>query len=203
MTHSKSFCITLNLIYLSLGLVGCENQNKKIGEPIIHAVGIETNIMQYHATEQHSTNWCWAASAQMALSTQGLMLPQEQIVRTLFGRLIDVPGGVPQFLQLRGKYKTNRGVFSVSCVHKKGPPSFKTLINNLKSNRPVILALSNPGLDIGHAVIATAVIYQDASEESQIIKVIVRDPSPGQNKRELSATDFSSVMYHVIYHVNM
>jgi len=162
-------------------------------------VGIPTDVMVLHATEQHGSNWCWAASAQMALATQSVDVSQEEIVRDFFGSLIDSPGGVPQFFALTGPYRSRVGVMHVTCELGQGPPALEFLIEALQQNRPVILACANPDSDIGHAVVATAMIYRDSSQGKQLLEVVVRDPVPGVGKRKLSRSEYEGVMYFAVF----
>lgn len=46
----------------------------------LHVVGLKAAGMDFHAARQHSPNWCRAASVQMALSTRGIEVSQQEIV---------------------------------------------------------------------------------------------------------------------------
>ena len=165
----------------------------------VAGVGIPTDVMVLHATEQRGSNWCWAASAQMALATQSVDLSQEEIVRGFFGSLVDSPGGVPHFFALTGPYRSRAGVMHVTCELGQGPPTLEFLIEALRQNRPVILACASPDSDIGHAVVATAVICRDSSQGKQLLEVVVRDPAPGVGKRKLSSSEYEGVMYFAVF----
>lgn len=189
---------------LVIFLTGCKDKSdfKTIqSEPGIVGVGIPTEVMVVHSTEQQSQNWCWAASAQMALSTQGFKLSQKEIVRTLFGRLVDAPGGVPQFVELCGNHQSAEGSVHVSCEFGGGSPPINFLIQSLREKRPVILGCDNPGSNIGHAVVATAVIYQESSLGPKLVRVMVRDPWPGEGKRILLPEEYRNISFHASYRV--
>tara|TARA_R110001592_G_scaffold29135_3_gene105988 strand:+ start:21706 stop:22380 length:675 start_codon:yes stop_codon:yes gene_type:complete len=197
----KSICLIVLALLLFIS-IGCQDSNsspKKSPEDSIVGVGIPTEVMVVHSTEQHGQNWCWAASAQMALSTQRVNFSQEAIVSKLFGDLVDRPGGVPHFLGLCGKYPAANGVMHVTCEFGDGPPPLNFLIDSLDENRPVILGCTNPGSNIGHAVVATAVIYRQTPKGPQLIRVLVRDPWPGQGKRILEAEEYANAMFHAVF----
>lgn len=182
---------------MMLFISGCGDSTSP--EDKIQGIGIPTNIMAFHAVEQHSMNWCWAASAQMALSTQSVRISQEAIVAGLFGDLVDSPGGLPHFLALCDQYDTPQGAKHVTCECGEGPPPLVFLIDSLANHRPVILACSNPGTNSGHAVVATAVLYENTDTGPKLIRVIVRDPWPTSGKRMLEASEYAHVMYHAVY----
>lgn len=182
---------------------GCDTSGSPpgsaVGQAPIFAVGIPSEVMVVHAAEQRGVNWCWAASAQMALATQSVVVPQEELVRELFGSVIDVPGSVEQFINIAGRYQTPGGTMEVTCEFGAGTPSMEFLIESLRQSRPVILGCSYPGRDIGHAVVATAVICEDTTEGRQLLEVVVRDPDPSTGKRVLNAAEYQNVMYYVAY----
>ena len=190
----------LTFLLLLNGCIKSGSESTSTDDDIV-GVGIPTDVMVYHSAEQHSQNWCWAASAQMALSTQGLAYSQEAIVRDLFGSLVDKPGGSPEFLGVCGKYTTPNGTIHINLKYGNGPPPLAFLIDSLQQQRPVILACENPGVPIGHAVVATAVIYQETPTGRKLIRILVRDPAPGSGKRILEAREFQNVIYYVAYNV--
>ncbi|GEM_PF-1544765 len=194
------FSLLLTAVSVTCGCAKPEDREHadSIADEVV-GVGIPTDVMVLHATEQRGSNWCWAAAAQMSLATQSVDVSQETIVRELFGSLIDSPGGVPHFFALTGPYQSRDGVIHVTCEFGQGPPTVDFLVDTLRKNRPVILACFNSDSDIGHAVVATAVIYRDSATGQQLLEVVVRDPSPGIGKRLLSATEYESVTYHAVY----
>ena len=191
------------LLTAVIATCGCDKSEDRenpdsIADEVV-GVGIPTDVMVLHATEQRGSNWCWAASAQMALATQSVDVTQEEIVRGLFGSLVDSPGGFPHFFALTGPHQSRVGVMHVTCEFGQGPPALKFLIETLRQNRPVILACANPDSDIGHAVVATAVICRDGSRGKQLLEVVVRDPAPGVGKRKLSSSEYEGVMYFAVF----
>ena len=195
--------VILFLLAAITAMCGCDkSEDREHPDSItdeVFGVGIPTDVMVFYATEQRGSNWCWAASAQMALATQSVDVSQEGIVRGLFGSLVDSPGGVPHFFGLTGPYRSRVGVMHVTCELGQGPPTMELLIEALRQNRPVILAYANPDSDIGHAVVATAVICRDGSHGNQLIEVVVRDPAPGVGKRKLSSSEYEGVLYFAVF----
>ncbi len=54
-------------------------------------VGIDDDDFRPHYTAQKETMWCWASSAEMVLSYEGVDLPQEAIVT----KVVSVHGHQP------------------------------------------------------------------------------------------------------------
>jgi hypothetical protein len=198
-------CVVFAFIGSFLISTGCgeiDNDTFSSTEDSVIGVGIPTDVMVIHSTEQHGQLWCWAASAQMALSTQRVDLSQESIVRSLSGgRLVDRPGGVGDFLALCGEHQTPSGTKHVTCEYAPGPPPLSFLIHSLNEYRPVILGYQYAGSDIGHAVVVTAIIYRDTFTGPELIRVIVRDPAPSQGKRILSPEEYQNSSWHAVFKV--
>ena len=192
--------LLLSAVTATCGCGKAEDQEHpdSIADEVV-GVGIPTDVMVLHTTEQRGSNWCWAAAAQMSLATQSVDVTQEEIVRGFFGSLIDSPGGVPHFFALTGPHQSRVGVMHVTCEFGQGPPALEFLIETLRQNRPIILACANPDSDIGHAVVATAVICRDGSKGKQLLEVVVRDPAPGVGKRKLSSSEYEGVMYFAVF----
>ena len=166
-------------------------------------IGIPSDLMTYCAAKQEKQNWCWAACIQMVYSTQGIKVSQENIVKATLGVAVDVPGGLDQFMEaLKGWKPSQSGRKSLEASIYPGSPQLSTLTLSLKNKTPVILAISYPGQDVGHAVVITAVHLEASSAGKELTREIIRDPDPSlssqKGKRELSPDEFKNSMWHII-----
>ena len=166
-------------------------------------IGIPGDLMTYCAAKQEKQNWCWAACIQMVYSTQGIKVSQENIVKATLGVAVDVPGGAEQFMEaLKGWKPSQSGRKSLEASFYLGAPQLSTLTLSLKNKTPVILAISYPGQDVGHAVVITAVHLEASSEGKEVTRVIIRDPAPmfssQKGKRVLTPDEFNNAMWHII-----
>jgi hypothetical protein len=156
--------------------------------------------MNYHSAQQQASQWCWAACIQMALSTRGIDIPQERIVRQAFGESINHPGDVRDILKsLNGTMQDRSGRnWRLKAQLGLGPPSFELLRTQLERGIPLIVGVRNPGLQVGHAIVITAVVYVDTPDGPQMRRILVRDPSPSQiptfGKRALTSEEFSDIL---------
>lgn len=70
----------------------------------------------------------------------------------------------------------------------------------------MILAITNPDLNIGHAVVATGAVFKiNESKIIELMEVVVRDPSPHlsstKGKRVLTSDEYSRASAHVVVDV--
>ncbi|MGZ4049796.1 MAG: C39 family peptidase [Bacteroidia bacterium] len=141
--------------------------------------GIDRRKMDQVYVTQSGANRCWAACLQMTSQYQGIDVKQEEFAKNycgvdFFGRINDCAaenGVITEYL--------NRCTLS-HCLETPmylGRPDYDVLFDLLKNNQPVILAY-NLGRPIGHAVVLTAISYDDTIFGRKYHSVIVRDPSP-------------------------
>lgn len=204
--HHSWTMFFLPLVFLACLCEGCQRPAGESGPATrVGVVGLKTAKMNYHAAQQHESNWCWAASIQMALSAKGIAVSQEEIVQNAFGRIVDRPGSPEEILaSLNGWTLNGQGQrIQVAGTVGLGPPPFAILKRQLETGTPVVVGYENPEGEVGHAVVVTAVIYEMTERGPQIQRVMVRDPWPSlsdsSGKRELSAGEFARVRaYYVI-----
>ena len=110
-------------------------------------VGILTSHMDYFAASQLGDQWCWAASIKMVLNYYGIAITQKQIVARSYGT--DEFGRLPNW---PASYKTihknlnnwsfdnNDKKYSVTAKIGYGRPNHIWLINEINSQRPIIIA---------------------------------------------------------------
>jgi hypothetical protein len=88
-----------------------------------------------------------------------------------------------------------------------GPPPGEVLLKWLSDDTPVIVGLPpQPGGDVGHAVVITAVIYERTADSIAVRSIMVRDPDPtyaaDQGKRQLGADEYSGIeTYYLVTEV--
>lgn len=157
--------------------------------PGYYCAGIPSEEFEYYvapetAGKQRQSNWCWAACIQMILNYHGVRVTQEQIVRRVFGTLVDSPAGPDAVLAaLSGWAVTSKG----KNVMISATPfifSGSEIVYDLAYHWPLIIGLSTPDV-LGHACVLTAVSYTVDPYSNQPIfqSVVIRDPWPGRQSR--------------------
>lgn len=171
----------------------------------IQVMGLKSNQMQYHVSQQEASNWCWAACVQMVLSAQGISISQSAVVANASKGLVwDRPGTPGDVLaNLNGRIRDSQGkVVTLRTTAISGAPSFEQMQHQFDQGLPLIVGFSIPGQDVGHAAVVTAVIYEWREGHPCIHKVLVRDPSPwlrgSGGKREFSRDEFQQIFVHYL-----
>ncbi len=145
-------------------------------------VGIPDSSMDYFSARQLDDQWCWAASVKMVLNYYGVAITQKQIVaRTYgtdeFGRLPNWPATY-KTIHRNLNYKSidlNGNKYSVIAKIGKGRPNHIWLINEINSQRPIIISYRT-GVKTGHAVVITGLSFVFKKTSPTVNKIIVRDP---------------------------
>ena len=163
--------------------------------------GIETSRMNYSYSEQHSSQWCWAASIQMVMDFYGIELDQEGIVQRTYG--CDPYGRLPNWA---GSFQAITANLNGMMVDKNGQPYVtaaimctdarvipQLIVGELSKGQPVILGYSS-GPGSGHAVVCTGCSYYGYGPNLTITRIIVRDPYPTlENRRSLGRRVYRGV----------
>ena len=158
----KYFFIFL-LLYPSIGFTGF--------------IGIGKKEFEQHYKSQRAQNWCWASSAEMVLSYQGINLPQETIVERIKGFRVDATGNPMEMIKSVNtvlRDEQNRRVV-VSGQYVTGAPLTTVLYNHLKQKKPVILTYQS-GPWFGHAVVLTGMDAIVNNNNIDITKLYIFDP---------------------------
>jgi hypothetical protein len=142
-------------------------------------VGISHTSFSPHYRVQKTLTWCWASSAEMVLSYEGVKIPQDAIVTKVKGAPIPGTGNPYEMIgATNGVFKDATGAsVVVSGQFVIGPPPPTVLYNQLKHNRPVVLTYQN-GPWSGHAVVLTGVDATVNSSGVQISRFYIFDPFP-------------------------
>lgn len=147
-------------------------------------VGVPREAMEYVTSDQHNSQWCWAASIQMILNYYGVDIAQEQIVARTYG--VDPYGQLPDWggdfraitANLNNWNIDNRGrPYIVSAKLGRGAPTPAILIEELSKRRPVMVGYAT-GPNSRHAVVITGASFSPSPHGPIIHSLIVRDPEP-------------------------
>ncbi|MFZ4876348.1 C39 family peptidase [Janthinobacterium sp. Mn2066] len=132
-----------------------------------------------HYREQGTTTWCWASSAEMVLSFQGVKIPQDAIVTRVKGAPIQgTADPVAMVAATNGVFDDeSRKKIIISGQYVTGSPAPTVLYNQLKHNRPVVLTYQN-GPWTGHAVVLTGMDAKATQDGVWINRFYVFDPFP-------------------------
>ncbi|MCC6623594.1 MAG: hypothetical protein IT385_20215 [Deltaproteobacteria bacterium] len=151
-------------------------------------VGIPSDKVHPITASQRMSQWCWAASIAMIFDYHGHPVSQEAIVRATYGGLVDLPAfdGPTMTDALARPWTDARGAsFRARVkVFDLGAGRFevdtRTVIAELRAERPLLVGTA------GHAMVVTAMRYRETAwGEPEVLGVTVRDPWPGQGRREL------------------
>lgn len=172
----------------------------QIGNSDLYWAAVKTDYFREHVARQRSDNWCWAACIQMVLNYQGVNVTQEQIVENVFGSQIDRPAAADVIAQAANGWRA-KGHTIQARVENPYYTSAESFINDLVEKYPLIIGLSMPGQNVGHAYVLTGVSFRVFNGQYYPVEVILRDPWPSNQSRiKLSWDDFSS-RCHTIVHI--
>lgn len=164
----------------------------------LYWAAIETSFFKPYVASQRSNNWCWAACTQMVLNYQGVDVSQEEIVERVFGFQVDRPGNAQDIVRgAKGWYVNGY------TIDAKADNSFipQKLIDDLVNKYPLVVGLSMPGQNVGHAYVLTGMSFEKEGNSVYPKSVILRDPWPdNQSRIVLSWSDFSN-RAHTIVHI--
>lgn len=138
---------------------------------------------------QHTMLWCWAASIEMVLKTQGVYWEQEDIVVATKGYLAFATATAQEidaFLNNWG-FDYNGQPWRTRSIHYQGAMPFSRLVREIDEGRPVITTYQTAPLS-GHAVVVYAV---NTTAQKKIHSIYYFDPYDGE-KKVLSPYDFQN-----------
>ena len=162
---------------------------------------------------QETPTWCWAASSQMLLESQGIKLAQSQIVCRAYGDAREAGGKSPLMVQaLTGEFTDDQGNLVCLEAHRADgfPHNGLELAASIEDGMPFIV-------DIGyfkdgktkrgeayaaHSLIVYGLTYQRQGNDIKILSLDALDPSyvmiqqnePDYSPRQrLEAKDFDAI----------
>lgn len=164
----------------------------------LYWAAIKTSYFKAHVARQRSENWCWAACTQMVLNYQGVNASQEQIVERVFGSCVDRPGTALNIVEGASGWYVDGHTIGAKADNSFIP---QKLIDDLVNKYPLVVGLSMPGQNVGHAYVMTGLSFQKQGDTIYPHSVILRDPWPdNQSRLVLSWSDFSR-RAHTIVHI--
>lgn len=142
-------------------------------------IGIPKDEFMPHYRSQRQSMWCWATSAEMVLSYNGIVMPQERIVNEIKHFPINQAGNPAEMIQSVNSIfeDENNDKVVISGQYVIGAPLPLVLYNQLKQKKPVILTYQS-GPTIGHAVVLTGVDATIVNGNILISDIYVFDPYP-------------------------
>ncbi len=154
-------------------------------------LGLSSGALDQRFAAQRDSLWCWAASLQMIFHHYGVRLPQERIVKEVFGSTPwgTAPNKPADFLHIskvlnRGGVDSVGRRFHVKSMLMPGAPNTETLAEELSAQRPVLLSYqSRPRMN--HAVVITAMELSAQQNGLVFKRMVVRDPNPKAQNRAL------------------
>lgn len=192
--YTKAVIIFVTLI-LTIIPTTLFSQNRKgqifySREEGLYWAAIETTYFKAYVAEQRNNNWCWAACTQMVLNYQGVDVSQEQIVERVFGARVDRPGTAQNIVEGASGWYVDGYTIGAKADYSFIP---QKLVDDLVNKYPLVVGLSRPGQNVGHAYVLTGLSFQKQGNAIYPQSVILRDPWPGNQSRiVLSWSDFSS-----------
>lgn len=172
----------------------------QMGNSDLYWAAVKTQFFKDFVASQEEDMWCWAACTQMVLNYQGVNVSQEDVVRRVHGYRVNKPGTAYDIQQAANGWRTGQHTI-VARVDTPYGASATTFINDLVNKYPLVVGLSMPGQNVGHAYVLTGISFRVIGGQYYPQEVILRDPwptSPSRNK--ISWSDFISRV-HTIVHI--
>ncbi len=145
-------------------------------------------------------NCCWAATISYVWARYGFHVSQASLVEELFGRLVDRPARTKEMLELlNADWIDETGRRFASRAYEV-PLDFHVLKAELDAGRPVLVGVR--GAPVGHAMLVTRFVWRERQifywdgtvrTEHVLVGVLVRDPSPGAGRRELTRLEWKRI----------
>ena len=142
---------------------------------------------------QQESNWCWAASVAMILRRYGLAVPQEQLVRTVFGEPGNQRASAQAMAELLNRtWHDAAGRAGVASAQPLAPwrramgVSAPEVIDDLDRGRPLLLGVQE------HAMVLVQVTYERRVDGKaltpagvRMLRALALDPASGNWLRTL------------------
>lgn len=191
MSHAQNAAIVVSSL-LAVGVAGSlahagERCQPDLYGQVVCEVGIPSDRLEPITSQQAMSQWCWAASISMIFGYHGHALPQERIVQSVFGQLVDLPAmnGMVMtrslarpWVDLRGRrFQAKVRVFDMHAGQFE--LDTEAILTELREERPMLVGT------VGHAMVMTALRYVRTPMGPQVIGATVRDPWPGRGRRDL------------------
>jgi len=178
--------------------------NQSLG-PNFYAVGIPSEIVESGCNpsfrgRQRQSKWCWAASTQMLLNLHGFPVSQEQIVKKIYGALVDQVGTAQQVAAAMEGWKADVKGRPRYISAKILSVDLRTMFDELSQGYPTVVMLKHPNNSAGgHALLLTGMEYRMYNGMPVVEKVHLRDPLPQRESHQvLSGQEFLSRVFDAV-----
>lgn len=146
---------------------------------------------------QQASNWCWAASVAMILRRYGLVVPQEQVARTLLGQPANERVGIEGMAKLlSGGWRDATGHAGVASSELLPPwrqalgVSAPEVLQDLADDKPLLIGAQQ------HAMVLVQVTYERRIDGkaatptgTRLLRALVLDPGSSNWLRTLQADE--------------
>ena len=122
---------------------------------VCNAAWMEIPGFKAYAAKQKTYVWCWAASLQMALSSQGANVSQEEIVQQVMGAITVSAASteqITQFLLSGWRFSSTAGTYTLDTLTFPSAPPGPMVQRYMEIGRPVIIGYRS-GPQSQHAVV--------------------------------------------------
>ena len=145
----------------------------------------------YNPSSQATEMWCWAASIEGALAYQNIdFVSQEQIVERLFGSRRVQPANAEEIIRaasglwIDAANSSFRTHVTANFISGNNRERYIKAAHLLYNDTPVIVCYSQPGFNIGHAVLLTNIVTDFSY--NHIVRTTVFDPWANNGFRQLT-----------------
>lgn len=159
-------------IFLLLGAVSAVAQ-----KPVM--VGIPTAQFNFASVTQLHADWCWAASVQMVLNWYNIPVRQSDVVKRIYGRLVDAAASEDEItVALSGTaYDRRDHRVHLASVRRRGDPPAGLLVKELGEKHPLLVTFRSTRTML-HAVVLTSAEYYSDGQGIHLTALTFRDPNP-------------------------
>ena len=154
-------------------------------------VGLESQVMNVMAKEQHQTQWCWAACIQMIMTYYSHPVTQERIVLETWGNIANMPAAEEQILEALNREWVDEHGQEFYTTASAYATDVATAVQQLQLDRPLIIGTNH------HAMLLTALSFTRDDLQSRFIvhDARVRDPWPGRGLRSLTQAEWEGIRF--------
>lgn len=148
-------------------------------------------------SDQHLSQWCWAACIEMVFGYHGFVLPQEEIVRQNWGAIMNFPATIPLIVANLNRPWTDMYGRRFQSRGDSVTANLANAMNDLARDMPLIIAVKTPYEN--HAMVLVSLTYtvDDFGRVYGFHSAVVRDPWPGNGFRVLTPDEWYGIYFFV------
>jgi Papain-like cysteine protease AvrRpt2 len=147
-------------------------------------VGIPTAQFNFVSATQLHADWCWAASVQMVLNWYNIPVQQSDVVKRIYGRLVDAAASEDEIaVALSGTaYDRRNHMVHLVSAWWRGVPSAGLMVTELGEKHPLLVTFHSTRTML-HAVVLTSAEYFTDAQGIHLTALTFRDPNPTFQER--------------------